>query len=125
MNLSRTFTLLAFAFSSVSVSVSAIEIENEMKPVMKMYDTNDIMMHLNHNSKFSHLVKIRDEFVSWAEKYSKKYESIEHELERMLVWAENHGKLMKLLLSNMDMIYFGIYTYIPVHDCSFTTVTHL
>lgn len=90
MNLSRTFTLLAFAFSSVSVSVSAIEIENEIKPVMKMYDTNDIMMHMNHNSKFSHLVKIRDEFVSWAEKYSKKYESIEHELERMLVWAENH-----------------------------------
>lgn len=99
MKLSQSFTILTLTLLAAATSqTGAIEVyENEQQQqdlTPSSYSEDEFMAHLNLNAdtkpSLVGLKGIREEFKAWADRFEKTYESIEHEVERMIVWAQNH-----------------------------------
>lgn len=109
MKLTKSITTIAIlSLSSSSITTAAIENENfdnnadSFVSFLKTKQDDDIPKEVK--SMVPTLTKLRDEFVQWVDKFERVYESFEEELERMLIWAENHGTYYEKKKSNNIII---------------------
>jgi hypothetical protein len=49
------------------------------------------------------LAALRDHFVAWKKKHSKSYSSFSEEVQRMLIWIDNHGMLLDSKYNEVHM----------------------
>ena len=74
--------------STLDTSVVASSSEDQNDPFVLFLQSQE-----DKNTLVDKLLTLRGEFMEWMETFEREYESLEEELKRMMIWAENHGEL--------------------------------
>lgn len=82
-NLFKTSVLLAF-LSTATCSDTKYNVKGLVSSIEEQ-DHPSVTMDRFH--------RLMNPFMAWKERHGKAYDSIEHEIERMLVWMEHDGKI--------------------------------
>jgi len=94
MKLSSKALLASCMLLSVSATtVSSVEVQGQLQALE--YEQFEQVLKSNKKLVEDHkminsMIEIRDEFVQWVKKFEKVYDSLEEEVERMMIWLENH-----------------------------------
>ena len=82
----RKALLLSFLISAVGGSSVETMSFHEVADIYIQHDPNPTDLHLKVNL-------FRPAFTTWMEIHDKVYETVEEEVQKMLVWVKNHGTL--------------------------------
>lgn len=94
MKFSKTIIASCLILSSNASSSSAVEVQARAHGVENSPKHEEFVRVLQtkqvENKMIDSMMQVRDEFVQWAAKFEKVYVSLEEEVERMMIWLENH-----------------------------------
>lgn len=91
----------------VSSILFAVAMASSSSALKELYDNPqlDFVQHLESqsavNSMIPTLLGLKEDFFKWMERFGREYHSLEEQMDRMMIWAENHGK------ANLDVFFLS------------------